>query len=133
MLISANFQPLKFRTDLALYKRQAGCDRIFVLFQLIIAIARITFTNCTWASVRLLSCFLGGCNWMTLGENIWPVFFSDARIRLPCPYLQGFNASYKRHTSASKRVALGEILLNTYQLVICCVLHMHVGTYLRSC
>lgn len=69
---------------------------------------------------------------MTLGENIWPGFFQCRPISLPCPYLQGFNASYKRQTSASKLVALGEILLNSYQRIIFCVLHMHVGAYLRS-
>lgn len=69
---------------------------------------------------------------MTVGENIWQIFFSDALISPPCPYLQGFNASYKRQTSASERMALGEILLNSYQHIICCVLNMHVGAYLRS-
>lgn len=97
-----------------------------------IGIARVTFTNRTWALVRHLSCFLDGCNWMTLGENIWQLFFSDAPISLPCPYLQGFNTSCKRQTSASKRVALGEILLHSYQHIICHVLNMHVGAYLRS-
>lgn len=69
---------------------------------------------------------------MTLDENIWQIFSSDALISLPCPYLQSFNAGYKRQTSASKRMPFGKILLNSFQHIICCVLNMPVGAYLRS-
>lgn len=69
---------------------------------------------------------------MIHSENIWHIFSSDAPISLLCLYLQVFNVSYKRQTSVSKPVALGEILLNSYQHIICFMLHMHAEAYLRE-
>lgn len=54
---------------------------------------------------------------MTLGENIWQVFSSDAPNNLPCSYMPGFRAGYKRQPSASKHRAGGETLLNSYQRI----------------
>lgn len=112
--------------------QKSGCGIIFVASYLVVRIDRITFTgdDDSWVPGSR-SCFLGGCSWMTLSENIWHVFFQWRPIILLCLYLQGFNAGYKRQTSASKWMAWGMILLNSYQHSICSALHMHVEAYLR--
>lgn len=115
-----------------IYFQKSGYDIIFVSSYLVVSIDRITFTgDDSWVPVHR-SCFLGGCSWMTLSENIWHIFSSDAQSPPFCLYLQGFNAGYKRQTSASKWMAWGMILLNSYQHSICNALHMHVEAYLRS-